>query len=98
MLRRIIIGIAQSVVREKSVVPSCFLIIENNDAYNDSGIPLLDKNTVEYCIEDTIIEVRRCFGGEPLKELIRDLVEDRRRVCYTGVGNMAVVSCQKEGS
>ena len=82
-LRRILIDVAQSGVQMKTGFPACFLIVDHDDTYNDSGIPLLDKNT-EYHIGDSIIKVRRCFGGKPLKELIQDL-------------NIAVVSCQKGG-
>ena len=75
------------------------MIAETADTYNEGGKTMLDKDTAEYRIGDSVIMVHRYFSRERTrKRLIQEIIADRQPVCYNNSGNTAVVPIQKEGS
>ena len=60
---------------------------------------MLDKDTIEYRIGDSVITVRRYFSRERTrKHLLQEIIADQQAVWYNSNGNTAVVPIQKEGS
>lgn len=97
--RRFLISIAQSVVQDHTAFPVCLVIGETADTYNESGKSMLDKDTIEYRIGDSVITVRRYFSRERTRKLlIQEIIADQQAVWYNSNGNTAVVPIQKEGS
>ena len=75
------------------------MIDETADTYTESGTSMLDKDTAEYRIGDSVITVHRYFSRERTrKHLLQEIIADRQTVCYNNSGNTAVVPIQKEGS